>query len=94
MVSRHNENESAEEMLARMTDPPAMEDVISYLDQFIRRLHKKFVELKAAGKFEVYEAYRVGAQRGQPPCWNRAAAAPGGRTGLYPRLARSWPTPP
>jgi len=59
----HNEHETEEDMLARMSDPPAMEDVIAYLDAFIRRLHVKFIELKAASKMEVYEAYRAAAER-------------------------------
>jgi len=60
-VSAHNEDETAEEMLARMSDPPAMEDVISYLDAFVRRLHVRFLELKAASRYEVYEAYKESA---------------------------------
>ena len=38
--------ESAEMLLARMSDPPAMDEIIVYLDAFIRRLHQKFMELK------------------------------------------------
>jgi hypothetical protein len=57
-VSAHNEAESAEAMLARMSDPPAMEDVVSYLDAFVRRLHARFLELKSASKYDVYEAYK------------------------------------
>jgi len=50
-------------MLLRMSDPPQVEDVISYLDAFIRRLHTRFLELKGGTKFEVYEAYRAAAER-------------------------------
>lgn len=36
-VSAHDATETAEEMLARMSDPPDMRDLISYMDAFIRR---------------------------------------------------------
>jgi hypothetical protein len=54
--------EPADAMLSRMSDPPAMRDIILYLDSFIRRLHQKFVRLKKASKVEVFEAYRTAAE--------------------------------
>jgi uncharacterized protein YbaA (DUF1428 family) len=59
VVFEHDENESAESMLARMSDPPAMKDIIKYMDTFVGNMHNRFLELKDASKFEVYEAYRV-----------------------------------
>lgn len=47
------------EMLSKMSDPPAMEDIIKYMDTFIKTMHNRFLELKDASKYEIYEAYRV-----------------------------------
>ena len=53
----------ASSFLARMTDPPELHDIIVYLDAFIKRLHVKFLGLKHASKFDVFEAYRSAAER-------------------------------
>ena len=61
VTAADNPYRGEEEMLARMSDPPAMSEIIAYLDTFIRRLHQRFVELSSADKFTVFEAYRAAA---------------------------------
>jgi hypothetical protein len=66
-VSAHDETLSSEVMLSMMSDPPRMEEVISYLDAFVRRLHQRFLELQRASKEAVYEAYRAAAENALLP---------------------------